>query len=95
MVVFGSRVAGNARPDSDVDICFEAWWVPADPEKMTRIRERQNELEFDLMGAPRGLFRVRLGVQDDVGLEIANQGRIYFDSGLYRAALIALDERAL
>jgi predicted nucleotidyltransferase len=94
LVVFGSQVDGTAQPDSDIDLCFEASWVPPMPDKLIRIREEQDGVMFDLMGFPRGLFRTRLEVDDEFAHEVAAEGRIYLDSGSYRESLIALDERA-
>jgi predicted nucleotidyltransferase len=96
VVVFGSR-ARNAQQDaSDVDLCFEATWVPRDPDRMVRARERQNNLVFDLMGWPRGLLLGRLRVQDEVARAVARDGRVYTDAdGWYRNTLIVADEEAL
>jgi predicted nucleotidyltransferase len=65
LVVFGSQVNGGARPDSDVDLCFEASWAPQDPDELIRIREEQEGIMFDLMVFPRGLFQARLEVEDE------------------------------
>src|SRR6478672_4268148 len=47
LVVFGSRAVNVGQDSSDVDVCFEASWVPPDPNRMPRIRERQRNLVFD------------------------------------------------
>lgn len=95
VVVFGSRARQAGDDDSDVDLCFEASWVPVDPERMLRIRERQHELVFDLMGFPPGLLLTRLRVGDDVARAIVGEGRVYVDNGTYRGIAIAADEEHL
>jgi predicted nucleotidyltransferase len=95
VVVFGSRARQAGDDESDVDLCFEASWVPADPERMPRIRERQDELVFDMMAFPRGLLLARLRVRDEVARAVVGEGRVYSDGGTYRAIAIVADEEDL
>jgi hypothetical protein len=96
LVVFGSRAVNVGQDASDVDMCFEASWVPPDPDRMVRIRERQQDLVFDLLGWPRGLLLGRLRVDDQFAHRIAREGRVYADDdGWYRNTLIVADEEGL
>jgi hypothetical protein len=81
VVVYGSRACEIGQSaESDVDVCFEATWIPEEPGRMLRMREHQNEFVFDLMTFPRGLLLGRLRVHDDVALAIAREGRVYPDA---------------
>lgn len=86
VVVFGSRARQAGDDESDVDLCFEASWVPADPERMPRIRERQNELVFDMMAFPRGrplsdLLAEQLGGTTSSVLRIVEEPATEFVAG--------------
>ena len=96
VVVFGSRARDARRNDADIDVIFEAPWVPADPGRMPRLRERQDQLIFDLMAFPRGLLLGRLRVRDEVARTIMREGRVYADpDGWFRNVLIVVEEEAL
>jgi hypothetical protein len=74
VVVFGSRARNVGQDGSDVDVCFEAGWIPAEPDRMPRLRLPQDQLVFDLMTFPRGLLLGRLRVQDEVARAIVREG---------------------
>jgi hypothetical protein len=89
LVAFGSAARGEARPDSDVDVYFEARDLPqafnrADPNG-----------QYHAFGVPPGSLIGGARRGDGVALEILRDGIIVVDTGRFREVLIAADEEGL
>ena len=85
MVVFGSSARGQQRPDSDVDIYFEANL----PEPLNRVDAGRH---YQVFGMPRGTLAEELREGRDFGRDIVANALVVHDTGSFRRLLIFVDE---
>jgi hypothetical protein len=85
VVVFGSYARGDQRPDSDVDIYYEA-----------NLREPMNRVDADrhyqLFGVPRGALADELREGRAFGRGVVADALVVHDNGSFRRLLIFVDE---
>jgi Nucleotidyltransferase domain len=85
MVVFGSSARGEQRPDSDVDIYFEANL----PEPLNRV---DADRHYQVFGMPRGALAEELREGRDFGRDVVADALVVHDNGSFRRLLIFVDE---
>jgi hypothetical protein len=85
VVVFGSYARDEQRPDSDVDIYFEANL----PEPMNRVDANRH---YQLFGMPRGALADELREGRDFGRGVVAEALVVHDNGSFRRLLIFVDE---
>lgn len=82
IVMFGSRVGGKPRADSDVDVLVVMRHAGASAEQAAKIRRRiRAGFPLDIIVRSPAAIRKRLAVGDGFIQEILEKGRVLHEAG--------------
>ncbi len=91
LVVYGSVARDTHREDSDIDIYFEATYLP----RRINIREQGPGRLFHGYGMPQGVLLDNLRSGKDFAFSLIDEALVFVDRGPFRALLTAHDEEEL
>ncbi|OGB87631.1 hypothetical protein A3J44_06190 [candidate division WOR-1 bacterium RIFCSPHIGHO2_02_FULL_45_12] len=83
IVLFGSRAAGTARPESDVDLCVVQDQIPDKSAEFIRIRKILGRVIYplDLILLGNDEFNRRKEIWGTVQYEIDKKGKVLYERG--------------
>ena len=91
LLVYGSVARGSHDDASDIDIYFEAPYLP----RRINIREQGPGRLFHGFGMPRGVLIGNLRSGKDFAFSLIDEALVFVDRGPFRALLITRDEEEL
>jgi hypothetical protein len=91
LVVYGSVARGTHGDASDIDIYFEASYLP----RRINIREQSPGRLFHGYGMPRGVLLDNLRSGKDFAFSLIDEALVFVDRGAFRELLIVRDEEEL
>jgi predicted nucleotidyltransferase len=89
VVVYGSVSRGEQRPDSDLDVYYETRDVAVE------LESTDPNLRTHVFGAASGALLESVRGGDEMAFDVVSDARVVYDSGSFRALLVAIDEEQL
>lgn len=94
LVVYGKAARLGIEATKDTDFYFEAAWIPGVRAPL-QVEDEHEGMAFHAYGWPTGALLQNLRGGDGFAFGLVRDALIFVDRGLFREALVAVDEEGL